>query len=190
MTELLLTGRMKPSCDVYSFGIICRWHRAGGVAGARGTRLCKGQRVGTQAVALPSAPLNLLSPSPPSPPPPLPAVWQLLTGEAPFSQMRYAEVVYKVTVAGLRPSFPEHAPPALRQLAEDCWQSKEALRPSFAQVASRLDAMLVQVDAMRAAARPAIGPRTPQMSGAGGGDEGPDLLTLQSPWIAHCNFEL
>ena len=138
----------------------------------------------------PLLPLTPPSPSPPSPPPPLPAVWQLLTGEAPFSQMRYAEVVYKVTVAGLRPSFPEHAPPALRQLAEDCWQSKEALRPSFAQVASRLDAMLVQVDAMRAAARPAIGPRTPQMSGAGGGDEGPDLLTLQSPWIAHCNFEL
>ena len=122
------------------------------------------------------------------PPPPLLArlafltVWQLLTGQKPFAEMRYAEVVYKVTIANIRPAFPSFTPPPLRQLAEECWRTDEAARPCFAAIQERLAGMMEDVEGMRCRAR-----------GGGGGDEVADpaaATTMHSPWIRHCNFEL
>ena len=115
------------------------------------------------------------------PPPPPPAVWQLLTGQMPFAQMRYAEVVYKVTIANIRPAFPVFAPTPLRQLAEDCWQSDEAARPSFSAIQARLAELILDSEGMRQRAGEAAAE-----AAAGGGDN----LGLQSPWISHCNFDM
>ncbi|KAL6759173.1 kinase-like domain-containing protein [Haematococcus lacustris] len=85
--ELLSEGRLRPSCDVYSFGII---------------------------------------------------LWQLFTGEVPYAGMHYAVIVYQVTSRGMRPVFPDSAPPAFRLLAERCWAAEEASRPSFPEIITYL----------------------------------------------------
>ena len=133
--------------------------------------------------------LPLWPPHKPGPPPPpllarlaFLTVWQLLTGQKPFAEMRYAEVVYKVTIANIRPAFPSFTPPPLRQLAEECWRTDEAARPCFAAIQERLAGMMEDVEGMRCRAR-----------GGGGGDEVADpaaATTMHSPWIRHCNFEL
>uniref|UniRef100_A0A7S0WYY2 Protein kinase domain-containing protein n=1 Tax=Chlamydomonas leiostraca TaxID=1034604 RepID=A0A7S0WYY2_9CHLO len=130
--ELLLSGRLRPSCDVYSFGIM---------------------------------------------------LWQLYTGAVPYAGMRYAEIVYKVAVCNMRPVFPDDTPSAYRVLAEECWQSDAAARPSFEQVVERLQGMLDCVNrlVMPAAGRPEleIVSRVPSAHGY-------DDITLLSPWIAAC----
>ncbi|KAG2488379.1 hypothetical protein HYH03_013068 [Edaphochlamys debaryana] len=88
--ELLRSGKLTLSGDVYSFGII---------------------------------------------------MWEVFTGSVPYKGLMYGEVVERVVVSHRRPEFPPHAPLAYRSLAERCWASEAAVRPTFASVLSELEAM-------------------------------------------------
>ncbi|KXZ50652.1 hypothetical protein GPECTOR_15g336 [Gonium pectorale] len=96
---LLLTGQMRPSCDVFSFGIM---------------------------------------------------LWQIITGGTPFAGMRYAEIVYKVAVAGMRPEFPPHVPRRLVAIAEACWAADPNVRPTFEQLVTQLSELLEVADQLQA----------------------------------------
>ncbi|GFR46725.1 hypothetical protein Agub_g8348 [Astrephomene gubernaculifera] len=96
---LLLTGKMRPSCDVFSFGIM---------------------------------------------------LWQMATGSTPFANMRYAEIVYKVAVTGMRPEFPPHVPKQLVDMAEACWAADPTIRPTFEQLVVQLDELLEKAEDLQA----------------------------------------
>ena len=101
--------------------------------------------------------------------------------------------VYKVTIGNMRPSFPDWAPPPLRALAEDCWQSDEAARPGLANICARLAAMRepAQMQALRLGAQPPPPPPQQQAVAVAEAPSGTaEDVTMQSPWIMHCNFDL
>lgn len=132
--ELLLSGRLRPSCDVYSFGIM---------------------------------------------------LWQLYTGAVPYAGMRYAEIVYKVAVCNLRPVFTMDTPTAYRELAEACWHSDAAARPSFEQVIAKLAELREQVAVLDAERQRCLDPHSGYTS-SGSLSSASNDITLLSPWIAAC----
>jgi hypothetical protein len=112
---------------------------------------------------------------------------QLFTGAIPYANMRYAEIVFKVAVQNMRPTFPEDTPSTYRTLAEQCWATDANARPAFEDVISRLDEMLTRVQDLEAE-RLGMANSGAADSPAGGGvaavtPRDPNDVTLQSPWI-------
>ncbi|GLI62921.1 protein tyrosine kinase [Volvox africanus] len=69
-------------------------------------------------------------------------LWELYTTESPYRGMAPHEVVEAVCVRGERPGWPQHSPPDLVELAEDCWHMDPHQRPSFADIVERLRQLL------------------------------------------------
>ncbi|KXZ53722.1 hypothetical protein GPECTOR_6g639 [Gonium pectorale] len=69
-------------------------------------------------------------------------LYELYTGGMAFRDVPRAVLPHQVALQGRRPSFPPHAPPAYRDLAECCWRADPRSRPSSADVLKRLQGML------------------------------------------------
>ncbi|KYQ94298.1 protein kinase [Tieghemostelium lacteum] len=65
-------------------------------------------------------------------------VWELLTGEIPFSDLDGSQASAQVAYAGLRPILPDHCDPDLKKLLIQCWDSEPNTRPSFTVIVSKL----------------------------------------------------
>ncbi|KAG2484644.1 hypothetical protein HYH03_016597 [Edaphochlamys debaryana] len=72
-------------------------------------------------------------------------MWELLTGRAPYQAYAansFLDVPYKVVLEGLRPALPADAPLDYRALAQDCWASQPAQRPTAAALVARVQRLL------------------------------------------------
>jgi len=67
--------------------------------------------------------------------------WEMLSYSIPFPHHTPVEVALSVATKGMRPEMPAHAPSVLVDLIAQCWQQEALLRPSFAKVCSRIDAI-------------------------------------------------
>uniref|UniRef100_A0A6N2N7F6 Protein kinase domain-containing protein n=1 Tax=Salix viminalis TaxID=40686 RepID=A0A6N2N7F6_SALVM len=61
-------------------------------------------------------------------------MWELLTGELPYSYLTPLQAAVGVVQKGLRPTIPKHTYPKLAELLERCWQQDPAQRPNFSQI--------------------------------------------------------
>ena len=57
----------------------------------------------------------------------------------------------RVAQGGERPKCPKRWPPALRNLVQQCWREEPSERPSFGEVATRLESLLRELLLARAA---------------------------------------
>ncbi|WCJ29693.1 Protein kinase superfamily protein with octicosapeptide/Phox/Bem1p domain [Euphorbia peplus] len=68
-------------------------------------------------------------------------MWELLTGEEPYSNLRSEEIISGIMKGTLRLEIPSWCDPRWRSLMERCWSSDPACRPSFSEIAKELRAM-------------------------------------------------
>lgn len=61
-------------------------------------------------------------------------LWELLTGDVPFRQMRDVQVTLAVLSNNARPLMPTNASPRLAKLIRVCWDSDPEVRPDFATI--------------------------------------------------------
>ncbi|KAK8968566.1 Serine/threonine-protein kinase CTR1 [Platanthera guangdongensis] len=65
-------------------------------------------------------------------------MWELLTGEDPYSEMHCASIIGGILNNTLRPQIPNWCDPEWKSLMESCWSSDPAQRPSFSEISQRL----------------------------------------------------
>ena len=65
-------------------------------------------------------------------------LWELLTGDLPYKDMKPADLILGVTMGSLRPVIPEGCPEKLRGLIEECWDQDPSVRPPMSKVVLRL----------------------------------------------------
>ncbi|KAL7239774.1 hypothetical protein ACSBR2_005616 [Camellia fascicularis] len=68
-------------------------------------------------------------------------MWELLTGEEPYRNMRSEEIIAGIIKGNLHPEIPSWCDPAWRSLMERCWSSDPDSRPAFSEIAKELRAM-------------------------------------------------
>ncbi|KAL8489877.1 hypothetical protein ACS0TY_025679 [Phlomoides rotata] len=68
-------------------------------------------------------------------------LWEILTGEEPYSNMHCGEIIGGIVKNSLRPQIPEGCDPEWRKLMEQCWSANSELRPSFTEVTYSLRSM-------------------------------------------------
>ncbi|KAL6911602.1 hypothetical protein ACP4OV_000407 [Aristida adscensionis] len=68
-------------------------------------------------------------------------MWELLTGDEPYSDMRAAEIIGGIVNDSLRPQIPSWCDPEWKALMGSCWASDPAERPSFTDISQRLRKM-------------------------------------------------
>ncbi|KAK9905737.1 hypothetical protein WJX75_005400 [Coccomyxa subellipsoidea] len=68
-------------------------------------------------------------------------LWECTARQVPYAGVSGIQAALAVMHRGLRPDIPGHTPPALAALIRDCWQPLPDQRPSFEDVAARLEAM-------------------------------------------------
>ncbi|KAK6922540.1 Serine-threonine/tyrosine-protein kinase, catalytic domain, partial [Dillenia turbinata] len=61
-------------------------------------------------------------------------LWELLTGEIPYSYLTPLQAAVGVVQKGLRPTIPKHTNPKISQLLERCWQQDPNFRPNFSEI--------------------------------------------------------
>ncbi|KAG2499621.1 hypothetical protein HYH03_002560 [Edaphochlamys debaryana] len=114
---------------------------------------------------------------------------ELCTRQRPWIGVRTAVVGFKVAVVGDRPKLAREGhplcPPPLRQLIQDCWAQQPQERPSSAQVLSRLEGLLAELEAAEAEGRQAWHctpePEQPQPQGEEApAEEGPGALEAEA----------
>ncbi|CAK8540060.1 unnamed protein product [Lathyrus sativus] len=62
------------------------------------------------------------------------SLWELLTGELPYSYLTPLQAAVGVVQKGLRPIIPKHTHPRLSELLERCWQQDPKERPAFSEI--------------------------------------------------------
>uniref|UniRef100_A0A1D1ZIM6 Serine/threonine-protein kinase CTR1 n=1 Tax=Anthurium amnicola TaxID=1678845 RepID=A0A1D1ZIM6_9ARAE len=70
-------------------------------------------------------------------------MWEILTGDEPYSNMHYGAIIGGIVSNTLRPSVPAICDPEWKRLMEQCWAPDPVQRPSFTEIAGRLRAMSV-----------------------------------------------
>nr|CAD1834182.1 unnamed protein product [Ananas comosus var. bracteatus] len=65
-------------------------------------------------------------------------MWELLTGEEPYENLRSDEIIAGIIKGDLRPKVPSWCDPAWKSLMERCWSSDPEARPSFSEIAKEL----------------------------------------------------
>ncbi|GJW04040.1 serine/threonine-protein kinase STY17-like protein, partial [Tanacetum coccineum] len=65
-------------------------------------------------------------------------LWELLTGEVPYSYLTPLQAAVGVVQQGLRPTIPKQTHPKLTELLESCWQHNPTLRPNFTEILDKL----------------------------------------------------
>ncbi|XP_059626136.1 uncharacterized protein LOC132269113 [Cornus florida] len=66
------------------------------------------------------------------------AMWEILTGEEPYTDMHCGAIIGGILKNTLRPTIPERCDPEWRKLMEECWSADPEARPSFTEIANRL----------------------------------------------------
>ncbi|XP_043810046.1 serine/threonine-protein kinase STY17 isoform X2 [Manihot esculenta] len=61
-------------------------------------------------------------------------LWELLTGELPYSYLTPLQAAVGVVQKGLRPTIPKNAHPKLAELLERCWRQDPSQRPNFSEI--------------------------------------------------------
>ncbi|KAG2695234.1 hypothetical protein I3843_07G005800 [Carya illinoinensis] len=72
-------------------------------------------------------------------------LWELLTGELPYSNLTPLQAAVGVVQQGLRPSIPKNTRPRLAELCERCWHQDAAQRPEFFEIVEILQQMSDEV---------------------------------------------
>ncbi|XP_021731067.1 serine/threonine-protein kinase STY8-like [Chenopodium quinoa] len=72
-------------------------------------------------------------------------IWELLTGELPYSSLTPLQAAIGVVQKGLRPAIPKHVHSNLADLLERCWHLDPTLRPNFSEVTGVLQQMAKEV---------------------------------------------
>ncbi|XP_039012344.1 serine/threonine-protein kinase STY17-like isoform X3 [Hibiscus syriacus] len=62
------------------------------------------------------------------------ALWELLTGELPYSLLTPLQAAVGVVQKNLRPTIPKNTHPRLGELLERCWQQDPTQRPNFSEI--------------------------------------------------------
>ncbi|KAF7829015.1 serine/threonine-protein kinase STY17 isoform X1 [Senna tora] len=73
------------------------------------------------------------------------ALWELLTGELPYSYLSPLQAAVGVVQKGLRPSIPNNAHPRLSELLQRCWQQDPIERPNFSEILELLQQIAKEV---------------------------------------------
>ncbi|KAL5557456.1 hypothetical protein UlMin_039692 [Ulmus minor] len=61
-------------------------------------------------------------------------LWELLTGQLPYSLLTPLQAAVGVVQKGLRPTIPKNTHPQLAELLERCWQQDPNQRPNFSEI--------------------------------------------------------
>ncbi|KAK9074793.1 hypothetical protein SSX86_003111 [Deinandra increscens subsp. villosa] len=72
-------------------------------------------------------------------------LWELLTGEVPYSYLTPLQAAVGVVQQGLRPTIPKQTHPKLTELLECCWQHNPTLRPNFTEIIDKLKQLAKEV---------------------------------------------
>ncbi|KAJ8764236.1 hypothetical protein K2173_005976 [Erythroxylum novogranatense] len=72
-------------------------------------------------------------------------LWELLTGELPYSYLTPLQAAVGVVQKGLRPTIPKHSHPKVAELLERCWRQDPSQRPSFSEILDNLQHMAKEV---------------------------------------------
>lgn len=70
-------------------------------------------------------------------------LWQIVKGKVPFSGLGRRTYMENVVVGGERPRLDRSWPKAFSRLLQRCWNEDRTLRPSFSEVTSELDALIL-----------------------------------------------
>ncbi|CAL9122834.1 unnamed protein product [Musa textilis] len=73
-------------------------------------------------------------------------MWELLTGEEPYADMRCASIIGGIINNTIRPKIPTWCDPEWKSLMESCWSSDPALRPSFSEISQKLRKMAAAIN--------------------------------------------
>ncbi|KAJ0971245.1 hypothetical protein J5N97_019204 [Dioscorea zingiberensis] len=73
-------------------------------------------------------------------------MWELLTGEEPYENMRSEDIIAGIIKGDLRPEIPTWCDPVWRSLMERCWSSDPCSRPAFSEVAKELRAIAASLN--------------------------------------------
>ncbi|EPS64832.1 hypothetical protein M569_09945, partial [Genlisea aurea] len=68
-------------------------------------------------------------------------MWELLTGDEPYSDIHCASIIGGIINNTLRPEIPTWCDPEWKALMESCWGSDPPQRPSFSEISQKLRAM-------------------------------------------------
>ncbi|KAG1674432.1 hypothetical protein FOA52_012960 [Chlamydomonas sp. UWO 241] len=79
-------------------------------------------------------------------------MWECLSRRLPYEGLTAMQAGLGVATLGLRPELPPGTPRPIADLIRACWAAVADQRPTFGQIADRLQAMLVALDAAPAAA--------------------------------------
>ncbi|KAK3224421.1 hypothetical protein Dsin_011446 [Dipteronia sinensis] len=77
------------------------------------------------------------------------ALWELLTGELPYSFLTPLQAAVGVVQKGLRPTIPKHTHPKLVELLERCWRQDPTQRPNFSEITDNLQQIMKEVVSKR-----------------------------------------
>ncbi|KAM0055159.1 putative dual-specificity kinase TKL-Pl-4 family [Helianthus debilis subsp. tardiflorus] len=72
-------------------------------------------------------------------------LWELLTGEVPYTCLSPLQAAVGVVQQGLRPPIPKQTHPKLIELLESCWQQNPTLRPNFTDILDKLKRLAKEV---------------------------------------------
>ncbi|XP_072994329.1 uncharacterized protein [Typha latifolia] len=73
-------------------------------------------------------------------------MWELLTGEEPYGNIRSEEIIAGIIKGDLRPEIPNWCDPAWRSLMERCWSSDPHSRPPFSEIAKQLRGIAASIN--------------------------------------------
>ncbi|TYI88752.1 hypothetical protein E1A91_D03G005100v1 [Gossypium mustelinum] len=73
------------------------------------------------------------------------ALWELLTGEIPYSLLTPLQAAVGVVQKSLRPTIPKNTHPRLGELLERCWQQDPTQRPNFSEIIEILQQIVKEV---------------------------------------------
>lgn len=73
-------------------------------------------------------------------------VWQILKGKVPFHGMGRRTYMDCVVLGGERPRIDKRWPPRFSRLLQRCWHADKEMRPTFAEIVTELDALILAVE--------------------------------------------
>ncbi|XP_044471908.1 uncharacterized protein LOC123200658 [Mangifera indica] len=73
-------------------------------------------------------------------------MWELLTGDEPYTDMHVASIIGGIVNNTLRPKLPTWCDPEWKSLMESCWASDPAERPSFSEISQKLRSMAAAIN--------------------------------------------